>query len=102
MFYCVLDDLQANNFWTRIDLLDAEISFANSRLFLRLNERSSTERDFVSESFKAALRTINPRENYGLNCLGYFYLTVQDRGREGRDVDGRGGRLGEESAREGD
>lgn len=29
-------------------------------------------------------------------------MTVQDRGREGRDVDGRGGRLGEESAREGD
>ena len=102
MFFCVLDDLQANNFWTRIDLLNAEISFANSRLFLRLNERSSTERDFVSESFKAALRTINPRENYQLNCLGYFYVTVQDRGREGRDVDGRGGRLGEESAREGD
>ena len=102
MFFSVLDDLQANNFWTRIDLLDAEISFTNSRLFLRLNERSSTERDFVSESFKAALRTINPRENYELNCLGYFYVTVQDRGREGRDVDGRGGRLGEESAREGD
>ena len=102
MFFCVLDDLRANNFWTRIDLLDAKISFSNSRLFLRSNERSSTVKDFVSESFKAALRTINSRENYGLNGLGYFYVTVQGKGLEGRDVDGRGGRLGEESIREGD
>lgn len=55
----------------------------------------------MSESFKAALRTINSRENYGLNGLGYFYVTVQGKGLEGRDVDGRGGRLGEESIREG-
>ena len=98
MFFCVLDDLRANNFWTRIDLLDAKISFANSRLFLRSNERSSTVRDFVSESFKAALRTINSRENYGLNGLGYFYVTVQGKGRgwKGRAVrrgKHKGGRL---------